>query len=134
MLDTMQMGVLDRCGLARRPRLSPDICIQLAHDVNTTVRIELATNPGTPQDILVQLAQDGSCSVRYAVARNPRSSPAVLAALLAHNKLHAGIKGIIAQHPNLPDDMLCQLANDADSYVRDCVYERRRRIANPGYI
>jgi hypothetical protein len=126
--------------VARRPDLPPEVCERLAADEEPSVRAatagnaatpaatlrrlaaetdravlrELAHNPAIPLDLLVELAP----RARLAPVAPPRvtnASDAELRVLAAHPAMQ--VRKLVAERPNLPQDVLTALMTDQDPAV-----------------
>lgn len=98
--------------VARHPNTSPEILVQLSKDLDSTVRSEVAFNPHTPTRALVRLAcEDQSQQVRRNAIANPNIPPEVLVQLAGDSNLQ--IREYVARNPRTPPQVLLQL-------VRSC--------------
>ena len=88
-------------------------------DEDPEVREQIAKDPRTTAAILVQLADDAHCYVRSYVAENPNTPVDTLKQLACDPS--QGVRGSVAMNPNTTDQIFQILANDYDRWVRKMV-------------
>ncbi len=102
---------------ASDPATRPLVLKALARTWDQAVRDLVASHPNTPPKTLLEIATGlGEEYVRWRVAQNKQASPWLLRRLANHHS--PVLRGIAAEHPNMPKPPLERLAGDAEVFVR----------------
>ncbi|WP_437821364.1 hypothetical protein [Sorangium sp. So ce1078] len=103
--------------VARRRALSAEQFEALANDDDDKVKLELAKRPDCPEAWLRRWCRAPSEWLRRAVLAHPGVTPDILATASALPDNHCEV----AKHPLTPEQILAQLADSADVFVRGAV-------------
>lgn len=105
--------------IASYPATPKQVLLELAHDEEVSVRLELLRNTNISADLLGELATDKEKKVRSAVLSHPKTSVDTFRKL-AEDKSR-DIRRFIASSNRTPVDVLCKLAGDNSADVRERV-------------
>ena len=106
--------------VATHPSLPPHILSRLAADIDSNVRLQVTINLNTPIDTLIKLADDKNSKVRLSVAVNP-DIPSSLSHQLLNNLANdkdSWVRLCVANFSITPVDILVKLTQDEHSEVR----------------
>jgi hypothetical protein len=110
------MGV--RAGVARHPRATPALLLQLAVDPDEQVRRRVAMHPALPVALAVELVTDPSDEVAAALVRPTLQALAPQVALAVATRGPLAARHDLAGRKDLPREVLEILALDEDALVR----------------
>lgn len=107
--------------IASYPATPKQVLLELAHDEEVSVRLELLRNANISVGLLGELAKDKEKKVRGAVLSHPKTSVDTFRKL-AEDKSR-DIRRFIASSNRTPVDVLCKLAGDNIAEVRERVVD-----------
>ncbi|MCP3754800.1 hypothetical protein [Streptomyces sp. TBY4] len=101
--DTLQRA-------ARNPATPTGVAAALAGHPSMLVRWALAERTDLPQELYARLAADPIPAVRLEVAGNPALGGPLIRAMAGDAARDAGVRRVLADHPNVPLDVLAELS------------------------
>ena len=100
-----------------------DATLRLVRDPVQAVRAALAKNPRLSAAVAMQLADDPDGRVRQIIAGRPDTHPAILSRLARDHALE--VRWQVAQHPRIPVESQMRLLRDREPEVREAASVRK---------